>query len=75
MLARIYGTPHGIHVCFLKSGEFLVCNSDEVQTDEVNAIAALMGDFVAYRAVGWRHLEVLAGILFFPSFSFHGLLL
>jgi len=53
-----------------KNGKFLVCNSAEVQTDEVNAIAALLGDLVAYRAVGWRHLEVLAGItllsLFFP---------
>lgn len=59
------------HPCMLfKNGEFLVCNSAEVQTDEVNAIAALLGDLVAYRAVGWRHLEVLAGInllsLFFP---------
>jgi hypothetical protein len=33
-----------------------------LKNDEVDSVAALLGDLVAYRAQGASHLEVLAGV-------------
>jgi hypothetical protein len=43
------------------------CRS-QLKNDEVDSVAALLGDLVAYRAQGASHLEVLAGNL--PSQKF-----
>ncbi len=44
-----------------------------MKNDEVDSVAALLGDLVAYRAQGASHLEVLAGNLpsqkFLPAFK------
>ncbi len=39
----------------------LVCGRSYLDKDEVDSVAALLGDLVAYRAVGASHLEVVAG--------------
>jgi hypothetical protein len=48
------------------------CRS-QLKNDEVDSVAALLGDLVAYRAQGASHLEVLAGNLpsqkFLPAFK------
>ncbi|CAK9277152.1 unnamed protein product [Sphagnum jensenii] len=51
---------HGIReaLCCLGKSRYL----SQLKNDEVDSVAALLGDLVAYRAQGASHLEVLAGV-------------
>lgn len=44
--------------CISKEGVFFSRTRDE---DEVDSVAAVLGDLVSYRAAGASHLEFLAG--------------
>ena len=41
--------------------DFSGCCRSQLDKDEVDSVAALLGDLVTYRARGASHLEVVAG--------------